>query len=43
MSHTRDLSSIHERMLVVQAQARDSQAFRGLVIRYEQRLVYYSN
>lgn len=41
MNHDRDLSSIHERMLVVQAQARDPQAFRELVARYERRLVYY--
>ena len=30
-----------ERMLVIQAQARDSDAFRQLVTRYERRLIYY--
>lgn len=32
---------IHERLLVVQSQARDPAAFRELVARYEGRLVYY--
>lgn len=41
MNHDRDLSSTHERMLVVQAQARDPLAFRELVTRYERRLIYY--
>lgn len=36
-------SLVHERLLVVQSQARDSAAFRELVGRYEKRLAYYIN
>ena len=34
-------SNVHERLLVVQSQARDPGAFRELVARYESRVIYY--
>jgi len=41
MSYHTELALVHERILVVQAQARDPHAFRELVTRYERRLLYY--
>lgn len=41
MSRDADSLQISERMVVVQAQARDQAAFRELVTRYERRLAYY--
>jgi RNA polymerase sigma-70 factor (ECF subfamily) len=36
-----ELDRVHERLLVIRAQARDQEAFRELVQRYERRLLYY--
>ncbi len=36
-----ELDRIYERLLVIRAQAREQQAFRELVERYERRLLYY--
>ncbi|MGE5140358.1 MAG: RNA polymerase sigma factor [Rudaea sp.] len=36
-----ELDRLHERLLVIRAQARDQQAFRELVERYQRRLLYY--
>jgi RNA polymerase sigma-70 factor, ECF subfamily len=36
-----ELDRIYERLLVIQAQTRDQDAFRELVQRYEKRLLYY--
>lgn len=41
MSRHEEFKTVHERLLVVQAQAGDAQAFQELVRRYERRLVYY--
>lgn len=41
MHHDVRFDEISERMLVMQAQARDAAAFRALVTRYERRVVYY--
>ncbi len=36
-----ELDRVYERLLVIQAQTRDQDAFRELVKRYERRLLYY--
>ena len=41
MKLNEEIDRVHERLLVIRAQARDQDAFRELVQRYERRLLYY--